>query len=202
MLTAEEKGRFKVRVLPEMEPLKMLPVVPVANTVTPVSVAAKVICPAVVVVMVMLLPATRLVGAYLAPVPSAARICPVTVGAVEVAVPPLATPKTPETSLLPKATAALKRFPDAVLLTGRAEERELIVVEPETVRVPETPKVETGEVELIPTFPALITVRNWVPVELAMESRLLVDPPVPWTENRLVGVALPIPTLPPNSTAA
>ena len=152
MLLAEY-GRFKVKVEPEILPLKIVPEVPVASTVTPVSVAAKVIEPAVVVVMVMLLPATRLVGAYLAPVPSAARICPVTVGAVEVAVPPLATPKTPETSLLPKATAALKRFPDAVLLTGRAEERELIVVEPETVRVPETPKVETGEAEPTPTFP-------------------------------------------------
>src|SRR3989344_2298895 len=115
-----EYGRFKVKVLPEILPLKIVPVVPVASTVTPVSVAAKVIEPAVVVVMVMLEPAMRLVGAYLVPVPSAARSWPVTVGAVEVAVPPLATPKTPETSLLPKATAALNRAPADVDLTGKA----------------------------------------------------------------------------------
>ena len=136
VLTAEEKGRFKVKVLPKIEPLKMLPVVPVANTVTPVSVAAKVICPAVVVVIVMLLPATRLVGAYFVPVPSAARICPVTVGAVDVPVPPLETPNMPETSEEPRAMAPLNNAPPLVDLTGRAEEREERVVEPVTVRVP------------------------------------------------------------------
>ena len=65
-----------------------------------------------------------------------AKSWPLTVAVVEVAVPPLATPNTPLTSLLPKAIAPLKRFPDAVLLTGRAEEREEMVVEPVTVRVP------------------------------------------------------------------
>ena len=129
-----EYGRFKVKVLPEILPLKIVPEVPVASTVTPVSVAAKVIEPAVVVVMVMLEPAMRLVGAYLVPVPSAARICPVTVGAVEVAVPPLATPKTPETSLLPRAIAPLNRAPDALLTTPVPKEE--MVVEPETVKVP------------------------------------------------------------------
>src|ERR1041385_5980504 len=57
--------------------------------------AAIVICPGVVVVMVMLDPATKLVGAYLVPVPSAAKSCPVTYGAVEVPVPPLPTAITP-----------------------------------------------------------------------------------------------------------
>ena len=48
-----------------------------------------VICPGVVVLMVMLVPATKLVGPYLVPLPSAARICPWVLGAVEVPVPPL-----------------------------------------------------------------------------------------------------------------
>src|SRR3989338_5655094 len=98
--------------------------------------AAIVICPAVVVVMVMLVPATRLVGAYFVPVPSAARICPVTVGAVDVPVPPLETPNMPETSEEPRAMAPLNNAPPLVDLTGRAEEREERVVEPVTVRVP------------------------------------------------------------------
>src|SRR3989344_3125479 len=129
-----EYGRFKVKVLPEILPLKIVPVVPVASTVTPVSVAAKVIEPAVVVVMVMFVPAMRLVGAYLVPVPSAARICPVTVGAELVPVPPLDTPKMPETSLEPRAIAPLKRAPDALLTTPVPKEE--MVVEPETVKVP------------------------------------------------------------------
>jgi hypothetical protein len=96
--------------------------------------AEKVICPAVVVVMVMLVPAIRLVGAYLVPVPSAARIWPVTVGAVEVPVPPLVTPKTPLTSLLPKAMAPLNNAPATDLTTPVPKEE--MVVEPVTVRVP------------------------------------------------------------------
>ena len=129
MLLAEY-GRFRVKVLPEILPLKIVPEVPVASTVTPVSVAAKVIEPAVVVVMVMLEPAMRLVGAYLVPVPSAARICPVTVGAELVPVPPLVTPRMPLTSEEPRAIAPLNKLPAAVLLTGRAEERLAMVVEP------------------------------------------------------------------------
>ena len=34
VLTKEEVGKFRVKVLPEIEPLKMLPVVPVASVVT------------------------------------------------------------------------------------------------------------------------------------------------------------------------
>jgi hypothetical protein len=45
--------------------------------------------------MVMLEPATKVVGAYFVPVTSAANSCPVTVGAVEVPVPPLATESCP-----------------------------------------------------------------------------------------------------------
>ena len=104
------------------------PLVPAPDR--PLPAAAKLIWPAVVVVMVMLLPATRLVGPYLVPVESAARICPVTLGALLVLVPPLATVKTPLTSLPPKAIAPLNRAPVAVLLTGRAEERDDSVVDP------------------------------------------------------------------------
>jgi hypothetical protein len=111
--------------------------------VRPLPAAAKVICPAVDVVMVTFVPATRLVGAYLTPVPSAANSCPVTEGAVEVAVPPLLTPRTPETSLLPKAIAPLYRAPAFVDLTGRAEVREEMVVEPLVA----TDRKEAPEVE-------------------------------------------------------
>ena len=54
-----------------------------------------VISPGVVVVMVMFVPATKVVGAYLRPVPSAANSCPVDHGRVEVPVPPLATASWP-----------------------------------------------------------------------------------------------------------
>ena len=93
-------------------------------------VPAMVIIPGVVVVMVMLEPAAKLAGWYLVPVPSAARSCPVTVGAVEVAVPPLPTPNMPETSVEPKAMAPLKSNPALLLLTGRAVFKEAKVEEP------------------------------------------------------------------------
>jgi hypothetical protein len=67
-----------------------------------------------------------------------------------------------------------------------------MVVEPETVRVPVTPRVETGEVELIPTFPAWVTVKSWVPVEEAMAKGLV--PPLPWINRVVVGVIVPMPT--------
>ena len=164
------KGRFRVRVLPEIEPLKMLPVVPVARTVTPVSVEAKVICPAVEVVIVMLEPAMRLVGAYLVPVPSAARICPVTVGAELVPVPPLDTPKMPETSLLPRAIAPLNKLPAAVLLTGRAEDRLVMVVEPKALTENRVLPVEEEIIrgELFPACPTTTNLALGVVVEMPM----------------------------------
>ena len=61
--------------------------------VTPL--VAKVIWPWVEVVMVMLEPATKLVGMYLVPVASAERSCPWVVGAVVVPVPPLLAAKLP-----------------------------------------------------------------------------------------------------------
>lgn len=60
--------------------------------------------PGVVVTMVMLVPATRLVGPKDALFQD--RIWPLTVPAVEVLVPPLAMGKMPETSV-PKATLAV-----------------------------------------------------------------------------------------------
>jgi len=115
-----------------------LPLVPEPEMPEPV--ALKVIWPAVVVVMVMLVPAIKLVGAYLAPVLSTPRIWPWTVGAVEVAVPPLATPRTPVTSVV-KTAWPLNKAPPEVDLTKPALVKEERVVEPVTVKVPE-PVVE------------------------------------------------------------
>jgi len=94
VLTPLAKGRFKVKVEPEILPLKIVPEVPVARVVTPVSVEAMVILPGVVVVIVTLEPATRLATPQL-PEPWAVKSCPVTVGEEEVAVPPLAIGITP-----------------------------------------------------------------------------------------------------------
>jgi len=68
---------------------------------------------------------------------------------VVVPIPPLATPKTPLTSDEPRAIAPLNRAPPAVDLTGRAEFRELMVVEPraltENIVVPvEEAKINKG----------------------------------------------------------
>ena len=90
VLAMEAKGKLRVKVEPEILPLKILPVVPVARVVTPVSVEAMVMEPAVEVVMVMLLPWIKVAGPYLVPVESAARSWPCWVGAVVVPVPPLA----------------------------------------------------------------------------------------------------------------
>jgi hypothetical protein len=96
--------------------------------------AAMVIDPAVEVVMVMLAPLTKIVGPYLVPVESAANNWPVWLGAVEVPVPPLPTPKTPLTSAEPKAILPLNRAPEAERTTPVPKEE--MVVEPETVKLP------------------------------------------------------------------
>ena len=93
-------------------------------------------------------------------------------------------PKVPLTSLPPKAIAPLNRAPVAVLLTGRAEERELMVVEPLApttksrvlleeatwktskvgeVEVPSTTKVALGVVEPMPTLWLAVTLRMEMP---------------------------------------
>src|SRR4051812_38159438 len=92
-----------------LNPLVPLPLIP--------PLAAKVICPGVVVVIVMLDPATKLVGAYLVPVLAAASNCPVTVGAVLVPVLPFPAPNTPLIAADPRLIAPLKRFPAEVDLT-------------------------------------------------------------------------------------
>ena len=63
--------------------------------IPPPAAEAMVICPGVVVVIVMLDPAIKFVGAYLC-VPSSANNCPVNVGSVDVPLPPFATATTPE----------------------------------------------------------------------------------------------------------
>ena len=103
------------------------------DPVKPDPAEAMVICPAVVVVIVMLVPATRFTTPQL-PEPCAPNSWPAKVGEAVVAVPPLPMGKTPETSELPKATAALNRAP-AALLTTPVPRLEM-VVEPVTVRVP------------------------------------------------------------------
>ena len=115
----------------EVVPFQMatLPKVP-EPVMVPLLMVAMVITPGVVVVMVMLAPAAKLAGWYLVPVPSAANSWPVTVGATEVAVPPLPTPKTPETSEPERTMAPLNRAPVDKERTGRAEFKEDRVVEP------------------------------------------------------------------------
>ena len=121
VLTAEEKGRLMVRELVEVEMLKMVPEVPVETVV--MTLEDK--------LMVVLVPINTCCPPEIDnPDPT------VKLPRVVVPIPPLETPNTPETSEEPRAMAPLKRFPDAMLLTGRAEEREEMVVEPVTVRVP------------------------------------------------------------------
>jgi hypothetical protein len=94
-------GKLKVKVEPEVvicqaeEEEEVAKVKPGPVAVAPammvgVAAPAMVICPAVEVVMVMLVPLIKVVGAYLSPVESAPRSCPCRVGAVVVPVPPLA----------------------------------------------------------------------------------------------------------------
>ena len=63
--------------------------------VSPLPAAAMVICPTVLVVMVMLEPLIRVIGAYLTPLESAPKSWPCWVGRVDVPVPPLATESCP-----------------------------------------------------------------------------------------------------------
>src|SRR5581483_7271759 len=115
-----------------------------------------VICPGVVVVMVTLDPATRLVGAYLVPVLSAASSWPWMVGVVEVPVPPLETGKTPVTfdvkSMVP------------------------LVMSEFTIR-----EEESKPEELLWTMPAVlkaVMVGAWATVKLEMEVVARVEVPV------------------------
>ena len=117
-----------------------------------------------------------------------------------VPVPPLATPKVPETSLLPKAIAPLNNAPAEVERTGKAEVKLAIVVEPLAaiwksgvleeeatvktgsvgkVEVPCTTKVELGVVEPIPTEPLDLTIKKDAPEEeVTWNGSRVVEP---WT---------------------
>jgi len=75
---------------------------------------------------------------------------------VEEPVPPLATARMPEMSDDPEVRliAPLNKAPAAVDLTGKAEVKEVIVVEPTTTNG------TLGVVVPMPTFPAWVTVRS------------------------------------------
>jgi hypothetical protein len=68
--------------LPTVEGEVQKATLPIVPPLRPEPEAEMLICPGVVVTIVTLEPATRVVGAYLVPVPSAARSWPVWVGAV------------------------------------------------------------------------------------------------------------------------
>src|SRR3989344_1081412 len=117
---------------------------------------------------------------------------------VVVPIPPLETANRPVTSLEPRLIAPLNKAPPLVDLTGRAEEREEIVVEPKASTVnkavpveeattkglilpalPTTVKVFWGVVVLIPTRDRAVTLK----MELVDEEETLKGSRVvvPWT---------------------
>lgn len=136
------------------------------------SVEVMVIWPAVEVFMVMLEPLIKVMGAYLTPLLSAPRIWPCWVGALLVPVPPLATARTPLTSLLPKAMAPLNNEPPDVERTGRAEVKEEMVVEPLAAMTNREVPVEEEMVKRLeePATPWMVTVEEVevVPIESLM----------------------------------
>ena len=89
---------------------------------------------------------------------------------VLVAVPPLLTPKTPETSEEPRAMAPLNRAPEAVVLTGRALERLAMVVEPKALTENRVLPVEEEIIrgELFPACPTTTNLALGVVVEMPM----------------------------------
>ena len=111
---------------------------------------------------------------------------------VVVAVPPLVTPKTPETSLPPKAIAPLKSAPPEVDLTGRAWLRVLIVVEPLVV----TLKIEVlAPLRKSKTAKVLAAEEvAWIITGIVVEA----DEKV-WICKRAMGEVVPKPTLVPLS---
>ena len=113
---------------------------------------------------------------------------------VVVPIPPLETANRPVTSLEPRLIAPLNKAPPLVDLTGRAEEREEIVVEPLEATVknevpeeeattkglvvpgfPTTVKVFWGVVVLIPTRDKAVTLN----MELVEEEEMLKGSKVP-----------------------
>jgi hypothetical protein len=113
----------------------------------PPPLAATVICPAVVVVMVMLLPATRLPTPQ--PEPAAIKSWPLLTGAVLVPVPPLVMGSMPVTSLELKTMGPMFNSPPTALTTPVPKEDK--VVEPEArtlnkLELLEEATVKTGRV--------------------------------------------------------
>jgi hypothetical protein len=193
VLVMEAKGRLITKELVEVEILKIVPVVPVETLEITELPEAMVINPGVVVVMVILVPATKEPAWYLVPVLSAMSNWPWTVGAVEVPVPPLVTAKTPETSEEPRAMAPLTKAPVVRDLTGRAEFREVMVEEPLMNSSPTTAKADRGAVVPIPTLPAAVTLNKIVLVEEATEKISVVCEPEPCKAKVALGVVDPIP---------
>ena len=113
---------------------------------------------------------------------------------VVVPMPPLETASRPVTSAEPRLMAPLNRAPAAVLLTGRALDREIKVVEPEILTVPATPKVATGELLPIPTFPELVTLNRETLEEEETSNGSTV--PLPLTAKEVEGEVELMPTLP------
>jgi hypothetical protein len=105
---------------------------------------------------------------------------------VELLVPPLAMGRMPLISEPLMLIAPLINWPLAKDLTGRARLKEVMVVEPTTA------KVVIGEEELIPTLPADVTVKYWLPLDEATAKGLV--PPLPWTKRVVEGALVPMPT--------
>lgn len=113
-----------------------------------------VIWPGVVVLIVMFRPATKLVGPYLVPVESAAKIWPWTVGAVEVPVPPLAGVK-----------ALVKVRPAKVGVEVVVTDwfKEALPNRYKVLLLPTAVKLEIVEVEIVEEVMALVPVKMVLP---------------------------------------
>lgn len=198
-----EKGRLRVRVLEEILPLKMLPAVPVERVVTTV-------VPRLMVVEVPIMESLP------SPVPKERPVPKDRLPKVVVPMPPLVTCRIPETSEEFKLMAPLNREPPEVDLTGRAEERFVMVVEPKvltekrvepdelatfktsnpgTVDVPTTDKVALGVDVPMPKEPLALRMAKVTPVEEVILNGSKV--PLPWTLKEMVElVALTPATVP------
>ncbi len=166
----------------------MLPGVPLAKVAEEVPVI--VICPGVVVLMVMLVPATKLVGAYFVPVPSAASNWPVTVGSVDVPVPPRATESCP-------AQAKFKVLLEIVPWMLVSLEIKPTKVEPKVEEL--VPPLAIGNIPVTSLPLKLMAPLNRAPVAVertgnAAEREVMVEEPT--TTNVCPGVVVPMPTLP------
>ena len=160
MLTEEAKGRLMTRELVEVEMLKIVPAVPVETLaitlllrVKEVEVPINTFCP----------PLT--VSKALPEVKSPKVVVPM---------PPLDTANNPVTSEEPRLMAPLNNWPPEVERTGRANDKELIVVEPlaatwNSVVPDEEATVNSGTV---PGWPCRVTVEEVEVVPMAKRCKL------------------------------